>query len=107
MGGGFDMKADKGKRKWLWDFTDQVRPGENIASPSTLLQGSGFGLSLRNKAEEEVAEPEVSISGAQIVRRSETLGFGTNGTLKNRAVGVFGVGGLRILFSLFQFQNIR
>ncbi|PON32881.1 hypothetical protein PanWU01x14_357350 [Parasponia andersonii] len=87
MGGGFDMKSDKGKRKWLWDFIDPVRPGENIASSSTLLQGFSFGLSLKNKAEEEVAEPEVSISGAQIVRRSETLGFKTNGTLKNRAVG--------------------
>ncbi|PON85036.1 hypothetical protein TorRG33x02_191360 [Trema orientale] len=31
-----------------------------------LLRGSGFGLSLRNRAEKEVVEPEVSISGAQI-----------------------------------------
>ncbi|PON82176.1 hypothetical protein TorRG33x02_220270 [Trema orientale] len=61
MGGGLDMKADKGK-------------------------GKGRGISLTRET-----------------WRSETLGLGTNGILKNRAVGVFGIGGLRILI---RFQNI-
>ncbi|PON38048.1 hypothetical protein PanWU01x14_315500 [Parasponia andersonii] len=53
-----------------------------------LLRGSGFGLSLRNRAEKEVVDlesPSLMLKSA-----GETSGLGTSGILRNRAVGIFG-----------------